>query len=151
MRWFSWRCAIAAILLASPRRLIAVIARRIARRNRQSEYRRYSEQLKYSHVLIVVAIITLVACGKKPPVAAPTTVRELVIQEIKVPTPVIVLPPAELLAPFRMPLPIFVSPSDPNASSALTVEEERAMRAWVEERASRWEAIIAWLQSLQTK
>jgi hypothetical protein len=71
--------------------------------------------------------------------------------EVKVPTPTVIQPPAELLAPFSMPLPVFVSPSDPAASSALTVEQERALRAWVEERASRWEAFLAGVKSLSAK
>lgn len=100
---------------------------------------------------VLLALFAVAACGKKPPVTQPTTVREVVFQEIKVPTPVIVMPPPELLLPFTMPPPIFVAPSDPNASVALTPEQARAYRAMVEERQSRWEAIITWLQSLQTK
>lgn len=101
-------------------------------------------------ILLLIAV-AITACGKKPPVVQPTIVREVVIQEVKVPTPVIVMPPPELLAPFTMPPPKFVAPSDPKASSALTVEEERALRAREEERASRWEALLAWVKSLMAK
>lgn len=106
---------------------------------------RYQWRKRFGRVACVVLLILLfAACGKKPPVVAPTVVERVVVQEVKVPVPVKAEPPAELLAAVSPLLPIFVMPSDPQASSALTVEGERALRGLIEELLQRLAAWKAW-------
>lgn len=54
------------------------------------------------------------------------------------------VPPAELLAPLTPPLPTVVPPQDPAASSALTAEGERLLRALLAELLTRIAAWEAW-------
>jgi hypothetical protein len=102
-------------------------------------------------ILCLLAAMFLASCGKKPPVVVPTVVREVVIQKVSEPTPVIVQPPAELLQPLTMPPPIFVSPSDPKAVVALTEDEARAFRAWSAEMKLWRDAVLAWWTSLKAQ
>ena len=90
--------------------------------------------------------LALVGCGKAPPVVAPTvvTIREPI--EVRVPVIERRVPPAELLAPITSPVPVFLAPEVPTASSALDAEGERVLRAWVEELLSRLEAWRAWAE-----
>ena len=47
------------------------------------------------------------------------------------------------MTPLTPPLPIFVAPADPNASSALTADGERLLRALINDlltRVAAWEA-----------
>lgn len=60
------------------------------------------------------------------------------------PVMVRVMPPTELLEALQPPLPLFVTPSDPAASSALTAEGERLLRALIQEMKSRIEAWKVW-------
>lgn len=95
---------------------------------------------------VIVCHVAIVACGgKKPPVVVPPPRVEVV--EVQVPTPFKVQPPPELLLPFKIPLPVFVAPSDPEASSALTVENERLLRGLIEELLQRLAAWKAWAEA----
>lgn len=95
-------------------------------------------------------VLAAAACGGKKPVVQPPTVVEVLKPiEVKVPVPVIVLAPEELLSPITAPKPVFVAPSDPSASSALTVEGERLLRALLTEYAERLRAWIVFYQSQQ--
>lgn len=90
----------------------------------------------------VIVLVALVGCGKKQP---PQIVR--IIEpgpEVKVPVPTRITPPPELLAPVAAALPTFVAPTDAQASSALTPEGERVMRALIEALLSRLEAWRIW-------
>lgn len=96
-------------------------------------------------LILALALIAVVGCGgKKPPVVAPTIVEVIKIQEVKVPVPFKVQPPPELLAALKIPLPVFVAPSDPAASSALTADGERMLRGLIEELLQLRAAWIAW-------
>ncbi len=91
-------------------------------------------------VLVLLLAMLLTSCAKKPPQTL--TVYQPV--EVRVPVPVKPEPPAELLTPLKMPLPVFVAPSDPLASSALTVESERLLRGLIEELLQRIKAWQTW-------
>lgn len=91
---------------------------------------------------VVVLCMCAVACGgKAPPVVQPPRVEVVTVKE---PVPFRVPPPAELLAPFTFPLPVFISPFDPKATSALDAEGERFWRGVIEELLQRIEAWKAW-------
>lgn len=98
-------------------------------------------------IIALLLLLSLVGCGKKPPIVAPTVVEVIKVQEVQVPVPFKVQPPPELLAALQMPLPIFVAPSDPAASSALTVEGERLLRGLIEELLQRISAWKAWAEA----
>lgn len=91
-------------------------------------------------ILLCVAIF-IVGCGnKKPPVVQPPRVEVVTVKE---PVPVPIQLPAELLAPLKLILPTFISPSDPKATSALDAQGERDFRAVIE-TLLRWrEAVLA--------
>lgn len=94
---------------------------------------------------VVVLCLLVVACGgKKPPVIVPPEIRTI---EVKVPVPVKATPPPELLAPVTPPLPTFISPFDPDATSALTAEGERLLRGLIEELLGKLRAWQAWAES----
>jgi hypothetical protein len=95
-------------------------------------------------VWIVVAALVIVGCGKKPPVTQPTIVKVIETVEVRVPVPIKVEPPAELLQSLKVPIPVFVAPSDPLASSALTVEGERLLRALIEDLLGKLKAWEEW-------
>jgi len=91
--------------------------------------------------ILAIAVLLTVGCHKKPPVVVPPEIRTV---EVSVPVPTKVAPPAELLAAVKPPLPVFVSPSDPQATSGLTAEGERMLRGLIEELLGRLEAWKAW-------
>lgn len=93
---------------------------------------------------IVIVALTLAACGKKPPVVVPQTITVYQPVEVLKPIPVKAPPPAELLTTVSSPLPVFVAPSDPLASSALTVDGERVLRALLEELLATIQAWKTW-------
>lgn len=93
--------------------------------------------------VLIVALLFVSACGKKPPVA-PQIVRVVEVQEVKVPVVVQREPPTELLAPLKPPLPVFIPPASADASSALTAEGERLLRALIEDLLTRIEAWKTW-------
>lgn len=101
-------------------------------------------------LMLLAVLLALMTCGcggKKPPIVAPTVVEVIKVQEVQVPVPFKVQPPPELLAALQMPLPIFVAPSDPAASSALTVEGERLLRGLIEDLLQRIAAWKAWAEA----
>lgn len=78
------------------------------------------------------------------PVVEPVRIVQPV--EVRVPVPVVRRPPPELLEPLRAELPEFVPPAAPAASSALTPEGERRLRALLvllRARVRAWEAWAA--------
>lgn len=95
--------------------------------------------------IVIVAALVLAACGKKAPVIQPPP--EIRTVEVSVPVPVKLTPPAELLAPVNPPLPTFISPFDPEATSALTAESERLLRGLIEELLQRLEAWKKWAEA----
>lgn len=100
--------------------------------------------MRMVHFVFCILLIAVGACGKKPPVVQPTVVKVIETVEVKVPVPFKVAPPAELMAPLQVDLPVFVSPSDPAASSALTVENERKLRALIETLMATVQAWRVW-------
>jgi hypothetical protein len=95
--------------------------------------------------LLPLALLLVPACGKTPPVVQPTIVRVVETVEVKIPVPVKAAPPAELLLAVRVfPLPVFVAPADPLASSALTADGERRLRGLIEELLAQLAAWKAW-------
>jgi hypothetical protein len=83
---------------------------------------------------VLCVLVLVCACAKTPPAVQPTTIEvvrtETVDRPVYVKTPL----PTELLEAFsRLVLPVFVSPTDPNASSALTPEGERVWLAFLEQ------------------
>jgi len=102
---------------------------------------------------LALLAVAVAACGKKAPIVQPPTVVEIIKPgpEVKVPVAVLLEAPPELLMPLTTRPPVFVSPSDPLASSALTPEEERAFRAAWFERVARIAAWEAWYRAQQAK
>lgn len=98
-------------------------------------------------LVIVALVLLLAACGKTPPVVAPTIVEVIKTVEVKIPIQVKAEPPPELLAPIKIPLPVFVAPSDAETSSALTVEGERLLRGLIEDLLQRLAAWKAWAEA----
>lgn len=92
--------------------------------------------------VVVLCVLVLGCGGKKQPVVTPPPKVEIV--EVVVPQFVKAVPPAELLTPITPPLPVFISPFDPNATSALTAEGERLLRALLEELLGKLRAWEAW-------
>lgn len=90
-----------------------------------------------------LALVLVAGCAKHVP---PTVVFEKIIetQEVNVPVTVARVPPPELTAPLQPARPVFVSPQEPAASSALTAEGERLLRALIEELLTRITAWEAW-------
>lgn len=94
---------------------------------------------------IVALALLFAACGKKAPVVQPPP--EIRTVTVEVPTIVKAIPPPELLAPIKPPLPTFISPFDPDATSALTADGERILRALIEEILQRLKAWEVWAKS----
>ena len=66
-------------------------------------------------------------------------------QIVKVPVPVKAEVPAELQEPFKPSVvPVFVSPGDPKATSALTPKGEKAFKALILDLTARLHAWEAW-------
>lgn len=94
--------------------------------------------------LIILLALVVGACGQKKVVTAPPViVTKVEVVEKLVPTPVIRVVPPALLEPILIALPPFVSPSDPNASSALTPQGERDWLAIIDRLLTRIEALKA--------
>jgi hypothetical protein len=98
-------------------------------------------------VLIALLAFLVIGCGAKKPPLPPTIVREVQVVEVKIPVPVERHPPAALLADIKPPLPVFVAPSDPKASSALTPENERLLLALIESLLAQIDAWKVWATS----
>lgn len=86
--------------------------------------------------------LAVVDCGAKK--VPPTVVRIVEPVEVKVPIPVMRVAPPELLTPVTPTLPVFVAPTDQDASSALTAEGERLLRALINDLLTRIAAWEAW-------
>lgn len=77
--------------------------------------------------------------------ATQTPVVRTEYQRVEVPVSVRAVAPQALLATIPVPPELkFVSPDDPRASSALTVEGEAALTEWVNEYVARIAAWRAW-------
>lgn len=83
------------------------------------------------HLSILLLAVTISGCGKKAPVVTPTTIREVVFQEVLKPIPVKSKLPPELLAAIDLPMLEFVAPNHPLARAALTEEGLRIVLAWL--------------------
>lgn len=93
---------------------------------------------------LLLLVLVCAACGKKPVVLQPEIVTVYETVEVKTPVPFKAQPPAELLASRPIPIPVFVAPSDPKASSALTPDGERLLRGLIEELLGQIAAWKAW-------
>lgn len=96
-------------------------------------------QLIYCIGLLVLCLALLSACsdGKEPlnPVHA---------VDVAVPVPMRAQPPKELMQPVIANTPIFISPKDPSATSALNPEGELALRVMIAQLITRLHAWRAW-------
>jgi hypothetical protein len=108
----------------------------------------FGECVKFGlrHALILLPLL-VIGCGAKKPPLPPTIVREVQVVEVKVPVPVERQPPAALLADIKPPLPVFVAPSDPKASSALTPDGELLLLALIESLLAQIDAWKVWATS----
>lgn len=95
--------------------------------------------------IVLLLSMSALACNKnKPVVQPPPEVRTVTVE---VPTIVRAIPPPELLVPLTPPLPVFISPFDPMATSALTAEGERLLRGMIEDLLQRIAAWKAWAEA----
>ena len=94
----------------------------------------------------MIASLCLSGCGAKR-VPPPTIVRIVEPIEVKVPVLVARTPPPELFGVLTSELPVFVAPNDAQASSALTTEGERLLRALLNDLLTRIAAWEAWARS----
>lgn len=86
--------------------------------------------------LLLAVVLLLAGCVCRPRVE---------IQRVEVPVYVEREPPLELDEPYEPEaLPVFVSPDDPAASSALTPEGERALKLLIHDLLTRVRAWRAW-------
>jgi hypothetical protein len=95
--------------------------------------------------LAVAIAAALSGCATCP--AKPEPIRIVQPVRVEVPVPVRREPPVELFAPVAYPaeaLPQFVAPADPQASSALTPEGERRLRALLIDLTARLAAWREW-------
>lgn len=90
--------------------------------------------------VVILCALFAGGCGAKK---IPPPIIERVVETVEVKTPVLVqrVPPPELLARLQSPLPMFVPATDPQASSCLTPEGERLLRALIQDRLTR---ILGW-------
>jgi hypothetical protein len=96
--------------------------------------------------LIAFAALVSTLCGCAPKGLPPQIVRVVETVEVPVPTPILRTPPAELLHPVPPVIPVFLDPTDPTASSALSVDGERHFRGlieWYESQLAAWRTWIA--------
>ena len=92
--------------------------------------------------LFPLALIVLAACETLPP---PEPIRIIETVKVEVPVPVKIEPPRELMEPFTFEsLPVFVSPADPAATSALTADGERRLRLLIFDLLGRLGAWQTW-------
>lgn len=92
------------------------------------------------HALILAVYVAVAGCASSQSVPEVRTVY------VETPVPVQRTAPDELarLRDDLGPLPVFVAPDDPDATSALTPEGERRLRALVEQLLTGLEAWEAW-------
>lgn len=89
-------------------------------------------------VSCLLAMVLLSGCATKDPL-----IKYEVI-EVMVPIEVMATPPAELLAPIEVATPVFISPADPEASSALSVDNEERLKRLILDYYDRELAWRAW-------
>jgi hypothetical protein len=98
----------------------------------------------YGPLILLVAAVGLAGCVT----TERRTIRIVETQRVEIPVPTKRQPPAELLEPMvTTELPVFVAPSDPAASSALTHEGERRLRSVLLDLLSRETAWREWANS----
>jgi len=88
----------------------------------------------WAAIAVLVVLLLLAGCA--------SVSRETV--EVKVPVPVKAVPPVELTAPLAARPPVFVTPADPKAASALTADGERGLKTLLLELLTRVRAWEAW-------
>lgn len=100
---------------------------------------------------VAVALLAIVAPACAAKVAKPLPPQIITRTgpsiEIKVPIPVRIELPPELLEPIVVPPLIFLAPSDPAASTALDAQGERSLRELLEKLKTRIRALIAAAQA----
>lgn len=97
-----------------------------------------------SKFLAALLLPTIIMGGCHHKIPDPIVVTKVQIVEAKIPVPVKVKAPDDLMAPLTSPLPVFIAPTDPLASSALSAEGERTLRGLVEDLLGRLAAWKAW-------
>lgn len=70
-----------------------------------------------------------------------------VVTEVQVPIEIKAAPPTELFVPIQTIVPMFIEPTDTTASSALSVEDERLLRALINDLITRIQAWEAWAKT----
>lgn len=96
------------------------------------------------NLLALMALAALAACADRPePLQVIQPVR------VEVPVPVRTAPPAELLEAYSVELPVFISPTDQGASSALTPVGERSLKSMINGLVTRLQAWEAWATAPQ--
>lgn len=98
---------------------------------------------------VVLAVVTAAGCRHRVPPPAVPPIEIVRTERVEVPVPVKVVPPAELLAPIASPVPVFVQPAAADASSALTADGERKLRALIADLLGRLAAWKAWATAAQ--
>ena len=97
-------------------------------------------------VILAVGCVRTVAPRVLPPIEIVKTI------EVRVPVLTPIVPPEDLTAPLdvaAVDLPTFVSPSDPNASSALTADGEMRLQWVIEYLLYRLAVWQLWAQALR--
>ena len=69
------------------------------------------------------------------------------IQTVNIPVAVKAIPPKALTAPIADPLPTFIAPTDPHASSALTAEGEKQLKILIHDLNAKVNAWTTWASS----
>ncbi len=91
-------------------------------------------------LVATIALLALAGCSSSPP--ARETIRTV---EVKVPVPVAVAPPAELLAPIQPPAQdVFQSPGAPGAVACVDTAGRAALVEYVERLRNANAAWLAW-------
>lgn len=91
--------------------------------------------------VVILTISMLSACGAKKSANVVPPAPEIKTVVVKEPVPIRITPPPELLEPINAPIPVFISPLDPSASSALDVQGERDLRSLLERLYQRIRAL----------
>lgn len=92
--------------------------------------------------LTILITIMVSGCSLTARQPDPVVIREPIRVEIPVATRA--QPPAELLAPLSPERPVFVAPTDPRATSALTADGEKLLRRMLIDLTVRLDAWRAW-------
>lgn len=99
----------------------------------------------FINVLAFIALLLILAgCVTGEP---PRTITLTETVEVEIPVPVARKPPDALLVPVAVEVPVFVSPDDPQASSALTQEGEKRLQDLILSLKGYMDASRAWMLS----